>query len=105
VAFVAADRLPPEGIGRGFLELAPDLAAEVLSLSDSALEMNAKIEEYLWAGVRLVWVLDPEIRAVTVHDADGTVRHLREGDVLDGGSVAPAFHCPVAVLFAAVRRE
>jgi Uma2 family endonuclease len=105
VAFVAADRLPPEGLGRGFLELAPDLAAEVLSPSDSASEMNAKVEEYLRVGVRLVWDLDPETRTITVHDTDGTVRRLRESDVLEGGSVVPGFRCPVAALFAGVRRE
>ena len=105
VAFVRADRLPPEGVGRGYLALAPDLATQVLSPTDAASDVNAKVEEYLECGVRLVWVLDPATRTVTVHDPSGALRRLREGDVLDGGSVVPGFRCPVDALFAGVRRE
>ncbi len=104
VAFVAAERLPPDGLD-GFLEPAPDLAVEVLSSSNRPREVRKKLAEYLQAGARLVWVVDPRTRTVTVHQSDGAPRVLREDDELDGGSVLPGFRCPVASLFLGLRRR
>ena len=59
VAFVRADRLPPEEEWRGFLELAPDLVVEVISPSESASSVLAKVLMYLDAGVQMVITLDP----------------------------------------------
>jgi Uma2 family endonuclease len=42
-SFVRADRLPPEGVGYGFFQLAPDLAVEVLSPSESHAEIQDKL--------------------------------------------------------------
>jgi Uma2 family endonuclease len=105
-AFVRSERLPPEGLDNeaGYFELAPDLAAEVLSKSDTAYELGEKIGDYLEAGVRLVWVIDPKNRTATVHDASRVSRTLREIDTLDGGDVLPGFAVPVAELFAGIRR-
>ena len=105
IAFVRAERLPPEGLGPGFLELAPDLAVEVVSPSDTVSELGEKVEEYARAGVRAIWVVDPTNRTVTTHEAGHTVRLLRENDVLDGGEVVPGFQYRVAALFAGVRRK
>jgi len=98
VAFVIADRIA-SGIPRGFFEGAPDLAVEVLSPSNPRSEISAKTAEYLATGGRLVWVLDPATKTVMVHEADGSVRRLAEGDELNGGSLLPGFRCPVATLF------
>lgn len=46
VAFVAADRLPSEGIGAGWIAVAPDLIAEILAPSESAEELEAKLRDY-----------------------------------------------------------
>lgn len=105
VAFVAAERLPPGGVRRGFPELAPDLAVEVRSPTDRTRASRAKIAEYLDVGVRLVWAIDPAARTVTVHTPDGAARRLGEGDTLDGGDVVPGFRCAVAELFEGVARE
>jgi Uma2 family endonuclease len=105
VGFVRADRLPPEGIGPGFLQLAPDLAVEVVSPSDTVSELGEKVDEYAAAGVRVVWIVDPANRTVTIHETGRSVRILREGDVLDGGDVVPGFRYEVAGLFAGVRRR
>ncbi len=105
VAFVRADRLPSEGLGPTFLDLAPDLTVEVMSPSDTVSAVGEKIEEYLAAGVRAIWIVDPANRTVTVHEAGQAVRILREGDVLDGGEVVPGFQSPVAGVFAGVRRK
>jgi Uma2 family endonuclease len=110
VAFVSRERLPAGGIGSRFMELAPDLAVEVLSPSDAPAEVQAKVAEYLRLGVRAAWVLDPARRKVRVHARDPmegsrvTTTVLTEADSLDGGDVVPGFRCPVAELFSSLRR-
>jgi Uma2 family endonuclease len=99
VAFVAAARLPG-GVRGGFLELAPDLAVEVLSSSNTAAEVLRKLNDYLGHGVRLVWIVDPDARTTAVHAPDASPRWLTSADTLDGGDVLPGFTMPVASLFA-----
>jgi Uma2 family endonuclease len=93
------DRLPPPAQRRRFLELAPDLAVEVVSPSDSANAVHEKVLEYLSAGVQLVWVVHPIQRTVTVY-SEGPVAHvLSEGDTLNGGDLLPGFSLAVADIF------
>ena len=103
-SFVRADRLPVEGIGPGLLKLAPDLAVEVLSPSESASELEEKLDDYSACGTPLVWVVDPVRRTVMIVASDAPVRWLREGDVLDAGDVIPGFSCAVAELFEGLAR-
>lgn len=96
-AFVRAERvLPP---GDGFFDGAPDLAVEVVSPRDTRTAVQEKVDDYLAAGTRLVWVIWPETRSVTAHTPDGQRRILHEGDNLDGADVLPGFTCPVAAIF------
>ena len=99
VMFVRNDLPPPKEEWAGFLDLAPDLAVEVLSPADRAGHVNDKVLIYLEAGVQLVWIVDPGRRIVTVWEPDRTARVLAEGDELDGGEVLPGFRLPVAELF------
>lgn len=99
VCFVRAGRLPGERVPDGDLRLAPDLAVEVLSPNDVAVQVERKVEEYLHFGVRLVWIVIPETRTVRVHRADGTGSLLRHGDVIDGEGVLEGFTCSVADFF------
>ncbi len=99
VSFVSVERIPNGDVPEGYLPLAPDLAVEVVSPNDRAHDVYAKVREYLDAGVRLVWVLWPRHRSVTVYSSTGEMRDLREGDVLDGGDVLPGFQVRVAELF------
>lgn len=98
-AFVRAERLPPLAERRGFLRVVPDLVVEVVSPSDRARYVSDKVLEYLEAGVRLVWLVEPIRQTVTVYAADRTARVLRVGDTLDGGEVLPGFSLPLAELF------
>ena len=98
-SFVRADRVPAGPALRAFLPLAPDVAVEVLSASDTATVLAEKLDDYLAAGTRVVWVVDPERRAVEVRAPDAPVRRLRAGDALDGAPVLPDFRCTVAELF------
>jgi Uma2 family endonuclease len=105
VAFVRAERLPPGGIEQGFLALAPDLVVEVLSPSETASDLEEKLRDYRAAGTRLVWVIDPEKRLVSVRAAEAPERWLGEGESLDGGAVLPGFSLPVATLFERLARR
>ncbi len=44
--------------------IAPDLAVEVLSKSNTKSEMVRKLDEYFKAGVKLVWLVDPKTKTV-----------------------------------------
>ena len=104
VSFVRADRLPKEGIGPGFLKLAPDLAVEVLSPKESASRLEEKLADYRACGTPLLWVIDPKRRTVMILASDAPVRWLGESDTLDGGTVIPGFSCRVAELFEGIAK-
>lgn len=69
---------------------------EVLSPDDRPGEVLEKVGDWLNAGVRLVWVVDPKRGLARVYRADGTEALLAAGDALDGEEVLPGFSCPVA---------
>ena len=75
------------------------IAVEVVSPEDTAAEVDEKVQEYLDAGARRVWVVKPRVRAVTVHYPDGTTCTLRGNDILSGEEVFPGFKLRVADLF------
>lgn len=92
LTFVSLGKLP-NGLPEGFLRQTPDLVAEVLSPDDSAREIAEKVAEYLAAGVRMVWVIDPRSRTAAVHRSPTASRSLGENDALDGEDVMPGFGC------------
>jgi Uma2 family endonuclease len=99
LAFVRRERIPQEGIPQGFWPGAPDLAVEVVSPSDTYTAVEEKVREWLDAGTRLVLVVNPRTRTVTVYAAQMQVTRLTESDLLTGGEVLPGFSCRVAELF------
>jgi Uma2 family endonuclease len=99
VAFISNERYERLGSKRGFLDVAPDLVVEVLSPRDSAVGLTQKLREYFAAGVRLVWVADPEARAVLTYRSLTDVREFRESDRLPGDDILPGFTVEVARLF------
>ena len=97
VAFVRRERLPtPEPVG--FPELAPDLVVEVLSPDDRPGQRLAKIADWLSAGTRLVWVIDPDRRAARVYRHDGTEHIVAADETLDGEDIVPGFSCPLSAI-------
>ncbi len=97
VAFVQADRLDFDRTR--FAPLAPDLAVEVISPSNTLSEIQEKILDYLDAGTRLAWVVDPGTRTVTVWRSREEIRLVGEDGQLDGEDVLPDLRIPVSTLF------
>jgi Uma2 family endonuclease len=100
VAFVRAERMGAE-LGRGFFPGPPDLAVEVLSPDDRAGEVLAKVQDWLDAGCRAVWVADPRTRTITVYRSRSEIVVLRDSETLSGGDLLPDFNLPVGKLFQA----
>ncbi len=100
VYFVRAERVPADGIPEAFWNLAPDLAIEVVSPSESAQEVREKVRDFLTAGTPLVWVAYPRTREVIAHTPDGHAHAHAAADTLTAPDVLPGFSCPVADLFA-----
>jgi Uma2 family endonuclease len=86
-------------VPEGYFEVPPDLALEVLTPDTNRKKLRDKIKEYLFAGTRLVWVVDPEDRTVTIHRGPDEARILFESAELDGEDVLPGFRCKVVNLF------
>jgi len=99
VAFVRAHRVPTGEASRHFAQIAPDLAVEVRSPSDSMSDLLAKADEYLAAGTSFVWIFDPQSRTVVVKSKDGMTITLGIDDELDGGDVLPGFRLPLRTIF------
>lgn len=95
VAFITKQRLP-DPPPSGYAELAPDLVVEVLSPDDRPGEVLAKVSDWLQAGVRLVWVVDPPRRLARIYRADGSESIVDGEGVLTGEDVVPGFTCPLA---------
>ena len=95
-SFVSAGRFPNERMPDDFPDLAPDLAVEVVSPRDRPRYVLDKVGEYLEAGVRLVWVIDPRKAKAVVHRSVTDARELGPHDTLDGEDVLPGFSCRLA---------
>ena len=93
-SFVAKHKLP-DGPVDGHLRVAPDLAVEVASPNDSLRDTDRKVEEYLAAGVRSVWLINPNVRVVQVIRSAGTIQRLRDSDELTEPDILPGFVCHV----------
>ncbi|MBX2998377.1 MAG: Uma2 family endonuclease [Caldilineaceae bacterium] len=96
--FVDKTRLA-KGLTSKYFPGAPDLAVEVVSPNDTLSEVQDKIQDWLNHGTRLVWVVDPKTRTVTVYRPDGTANVLKAKDTLDGEDVLPGFAFPLVKLF------
>lgn len=98
VSFLSTERMPPED-HEGYVPGAPDLAVEIVSPGDRDTDIQDKVMDYLAHGTRLVWVVRPRQRTVTIYRPDGTVRVLRETETLEGEGVMPGFSLPLRELF------
>jgi Uma2 family endonuclease len=98
LAFVGHERLARVS-RHGYAAIAPDLIAEILSPGDRPGEVSAKIADWLGAGVRLAWELDPERRIARVHRPDGSTSLVEATGALTGEAVLPGFRCELNDLY------
>jgi len=89
--FVANASLPIRRSAEGYLETIPDLVVEVRSKNDTSPEVQRKVEDYLHAGVRLVWVADPQRGTVTAYRRDTPPQVFIEDDTLTAEDIIPGF--------------
>ena len=101
VAFMSRARREQAGRVDGYWSGAPDLAVEVLSPNDRRRKVDEKVANWLAAGTRMVWVVSPKLRTVTVYESVTAVVILTDKDQLEGGDVVPGFRIAVAKIFEA----
>jgi Uma2 family endonuclease len=77
----------------------PDLAVEIDLTSGRKPGGQQRIVDYLTAGVKLVWVIDPHSRTAVIYHQDGSARLVHTDGVLDGEDVVRGFRLPIAELF------
>jgi Uma2 family endonuclease len=98
ISFVSRERLS-DFDDRHFFSGAPDLAIEILSPSNRRGEMHAKVADYLAAGTRLVWVVDPERKTVTTYRTLLAPVRLEVPAILEGDDVLPGLSVPLETVF------
>ena len=101
VAWFAPGRIPSDT--KGYPNLAPDLAVEVKSPSNSNPEIASKAWMWISYGSQQVWVADPERSTLTVYRPGAEPQTLSEDDELSGGGLLPGFTAPVWRLFRSQR--
>ena len=99
-AFVCQASIELQGIVKGYWNGAPDLAIEVISPGDTYAEVAEKVDEWLTAGCRMVWVVNPRRETVEVYRPNEDFTLLRGTDTLDGGDIVEGFQCQVQDIFA-----
>ncbi len=101
IAFVSRERIEPLGRVKSFFPGPPDLAVEVLSPSERAGTIHSKVGDYLAAGCRMVWLVDPDAQTITVHRPLGTARVVPRDQSLSGEDIVPGFAFRVSEIFPA----
>jgi Uma2 family endonuclease len=100
VAFISLNRWPDGIPPAAISSIAPDLAVEVLSESNTTREMDRKRAEYFKSGTRLVWIVDPQERTVLVYISVDEFIPRSADQMIDGGDVLPGFQILVGDFFA-----
>ena len=101
VCFISKERVQQARPQRGETPaMAPNLAIEVLSASNTTAEMDRKLKEYFEAGAEMVWYIDPQTRSATVYTSVDESQHVKEQGTLTGGDVLPGFELSLAEPFA-----
>ncbi len=99
VAYVSAEVAARQTDATTLLDGVPVLAVEILSPSDKQEEINEKIDDYLRAGVALVWVIDPHYRTVKIFRPDAEPELVNVRQELSAEPHLPGFRVPAAQLF------
>lgn len=99
-SFIALNRMTREQYEEeGYIQIVPDLVAEVISPNDRSKDVEEKLAEWMKAGVKVVWIIYPETQKVRVHRHDDRNDFLKSTDTLSAPDVLPGFSLPIADLF------
>jgi Uma2 family endonuclease len=74
-----------------FPPIAPDFVLELMSPSDSLRETQAKMQEYINAGVKLGWLIDRKTRRVEIYRQGQPKEVLESPTSLSGEDILPGF--------------
>lgn len=99
VSFIRKERMPLGERMNQYASVTPDLCVEVLSPSNTRAELNEKMAEYFSTGAKMVWVIDPDERSLTVYEQPDEGRVYKGRSTIAGGDVLPGFNVAVAELF------
>jgi Uma2 family endonuclease len=101
VSVTRRDRLPADWLKRrrGPLQVTPDFAIEVLSPDDEPADVRKRVDQYMKAGLRLLWILDADSESIAVYEPGKASRTHRSPDVLDAGPVFPEFKLDIGAFF------
>jgi Uma2 family endonuclease len=106
ISFISWDRFPDRKLPKDRVyKVAPDLAVEILSESNTEKEMRLKLDEYFEAGVRLVWYVDPRTRSARIFTARDDVTTIDATGHLEGRDVLPGFSLRLGELFERAERQ
>jgi len=100
IAFISADTAEANPHVDSFIEAAPILIIEILSPSDAHKEITEKVDAYLQAGVKIIWVADPSFRTITVYRVDAPPQLFNETQTIDAEPHLPGFRAAVSEVFA-----
>jgi Uma2 family endonuclease len=104
-SFVSRARIGGRLRRRGYFDGAPDFAIEVLSSTDRFAEVSRKVYQYLQAGTRLVWVVDPDARSVVIFRPGQAPEIVGPDGTLGGEEVLPGFTLALAEFWAELDDE
>jgi Uma2 family endonuclease len=99
VVYVSAEVAARRPDDTTLIDGVPVLAVEILSPNDVLEEVNEKIDDYLEAGVTLVWVIDPHRRTVEIFRPKSEPEMVNVRQELSGEPELPGFRVAVARLF------
>jgi Uma2 family endonuclease len=99
ITFIRQERVPPLEARQHIMEVIPDLVIEILSKHDTVEEISGRIDDWLNAGVQMLWIVDPFRRTVTIYQPGRDPMLLGEHGILEGDLVVPGFRCSVAEIF------
>ena len=98
VAFASAESLEGEDTS-SYIQKPPTLAVEIISKNDIYGDVDDKAAEFLRAGSKAVWIVNPRRRTVAVHTPDNTSVTYQIGDTIPGGDILPGFELPISDIF------
>lgn len=99
IAYFSADVVDRQADNTTMIDGVPILAVEILSPNDVKKEISEKVNEYLTAGVAIIWLVDPDLQTVQVIRPDAKPVLFNTTQELTAEPHLPGFRVAVAEFF------